>query len=91
MWSKGFSTAAAKVVVHGAVSANWVNRSIGPFICHPGCLYLRLGSDLGQKMMPAKEIHLELFSADGDYMEELFIIYRPHNCVLYSNLIWAYK
>jgi hypothetical protein len=44
-----------------------------------------------EKKTQAKEIHLKLSSADADLVEELFIIYRPHNCVLYSNLIWAYK
>lgn len=88
-WLNGFSKAAAKMVLLGASSANWVSRSIGPFICQPGCLYLCLGSDLGQKKTQAKEIHLELPHADSGAEEELFIIYRLHNCVLYSNLIWA--
>lgn len=89
LWLNGFSKAAAKTVLLGASSANWVSRSIGPFICQPGCPYLCLGSDLGQKKTQAKEIHLELPHVDSGAVEELFIIYRLHNCVLYSNLIWA--
>ena len=84
----GFSTAAAKVVLCGVVSANWVSRSTGSFICQPGCLYLSLESDLGQKKIRTKEIHLELFCADVDYTNGLVIIYGSHNGVLHSNLLW---
>lgn len=56
---------------------------LGLFICQPGCLHVRLGSDLGQKKIRAKEIHLESFSADADYTKGLFIIYRSCNSVLY--------
>lgn len=86
LWPTVSPAAAAKVGLHGAVSANWVSGSTGPVTCQPGCLYLRLGSGLGQKQIWTKEIHLERFWADADYMKGLFIVYRSHDCVLYRTL-----
>jgi hypothetical protein len=54
LWLRGFTKAAAKTVLHGTASENWVSRSIGPFICQQGYTYLCLGSNLGQKKTQAK-------------------------------------
>lgn len=51
--AKGFSTAAAKVVLRGAVSVNWVNGSIGLLYAS---LYLHVGPDLGQGNIQAKNL-----------------------------------
>lgn len=73
------------MVLCGAVSANWVSRSTGSFICQPGCLYLSLESDLGQKKDLDKR---NPFCADADYTNGLVIIYGSHDGGLHSNLLW---
>lgn len=85
MWPGSPSPAAGAGVLQ-PLSPQTGSAGQSGFLYAARLLHLRLGSELGQEKIQAKGTYLEPFSADADC--SLFIV---HNCVLYSNLIWAYK